>query len=63
MRGKIIAMAKKKILFINQEISPYVPDNNLSLMGKSLPQAMQERNHEIQGGFDPVGQSTGVLHR
>ena len=41
-------MAKKKILFINQEISPYVPDNNLSLMGKDLPQAMQERNHEIR---------------
>ena len=41
-------MAKKKILFINQEISPYVPDTNLSLMGKDLPQAMQERNHEIR---------------
>ena len=27
-----IVMAKKKILFINQEIAPYVPDTNLSLM-------------------------------
>ena len=65
MRGKIIAMAKKKILFINQEISPYVPDNNLSLMGKSLPQAMQERNHEIRT-FMPkwgtINDRRGQLH-
>ena len=33
-------MAKKKILFINQEITPYVPDNTLSLMGKDLPKVM-----------------------
>ena len=65
MRGKIIAMAKKKILFINQEISPYVPDNTLSLMGKSLPQAMQERNHEIRT-FMPkwgtINERRGQLH-
>ena len=39
----------KKILFINQEIVPYVPDSNLSLMGKALPQAMQDAGHEIRG--------------
>ena len=32
----------KKILFINQEIIPYVPDSDLSIMGKALPQAMQD---------------------
>ena len=41
-------MAKKKILFINQEITPYVPENALSIMGKDLPKAMQELNHEIR---------------
>lgn len=65
MRGKIIAMAKKKILFINQEISPYVPDNTLSLMGKGLPQTMQERNHEIRT-FMPkwgtINERRGQLH-
>ena len=35
----------KKILFINQEISPYVPDNDLSLMGKSVPQVMQDKGY------------------
>ena len=58
-------MAKKKILFINQEISPYVPDNTLSLMGKGLPQAMQERNHEIRT-FMPkwgtINERRGQLH-
>lgn len=58
-------MAKKKILFINQEIAPYVPDNNLSLMGRALPQAMQERNHEIRT-FMPkwgnINERRGQLH-
>jgi len=63
--GKITTMAKKKILFINQEISPYVPDNTLSLMGKDLPQAMQEHNHEIRT-FMPkwgtINERRGQLH-
>lgn len=58
-------MAKKKILFINQEITPYVPDNSLSLMGKDLPQAMQERSHEIRT-FMPkwgtINERRGQLH-
>ena len=58
-------MAKKKILFINQEISPYVPDNSLSLMGKGVPQAMQELNHEIRT-FMPkwgtINERRGQLH-
>ena len=65
MQGNFIKMAKKKILFINQEISPYVPDNRLSLMGKDLPQAMQERNHEIRT-FMPkwgtINERRGQLH-
>ena len=39
---KIQAMARK-ILFINQEISPYVPESEISLMGRELPQAIQEK--------------------
>jgi len=58
-------MAKKKILFINQEIAPYVPDTELSLMGRALPQAMQERNHEIRT-FMPkwgnINERRGQLH-
>lgn len=58
-------MAKKKILFINQEIAPYVPDSGLSIMGRALPQAMQERNHEIRT-FMPkwgnINERRGQLH-
>ena len=58
-------MAKKKILFINQEISPYVPDTELSLMGRALPQAMQEKGHEIRT-FMPkwgtINERRGQLH-
>ena len=55
----------KKILFINQEITPYVADSDLSLMGKALPQAMQESGHEIRT-FMPkwgiINERRGMLH-
>lgn len=55
----------KKILFINQEITPYVADSDLSLMGKALPQAMQETGHEIRT-FMPkwgmINERRGMLH-
>lgn len=55
----------KKILFINQEISPYVPDTHLSLMGRNLPQAMQEKGYEIRT-FMPkwgnINERRGQLH-
>ena len=55
----------KKILFINQEITPYVPDNDLSLMGKSLPQVIQDLGHEIRT-FMPkwgvINERRGQLH-
>ncbi len=55
----------KKILFINQEIVPYVPDSDLSLMGKALPQVMQDGGHEIRT-FMPkwgtINERRGQLH-
>ena len=55
----------KKILFINQEIVPYVPDSDLSLMGKQLPHVMQEGGHEIRT-FMPkwgtINERRGQLH-
>ena len=61
---KTYVMAKK-ILFINQEISPYVPDSELSFMGRNLPQGMQEKGHEIRT-FMPkwgnINERRGQLH-
>lgn len=55
----------KKILFINQEIVPYVPESPLSVLGKGLPQAMQEKGHEIRT-FMPkwgnINERRGQLH-
>lgn len=55
----------KKVLFINQEISPYVPESTLSLMGRNLPQAIQEKKHEIRT-FMPkwgnINERRGQLH-
>lgn len=38
----------KKVLFITQEITPYVPETEMSLVGRHLPQAIQERGKEIR---------------
>lgn len=55
----------KKVLFINQEISPYVPESEMSLLGKTLPQAMQEQGYEIRT-FMPkwgiINERRGQLH-
>lgn len=41
-------MSAKKVLFITQEITPYVPESELSLIGQNLPQAIQEKGREIR---------------
>ena len=58
-------MAKKKILFINQEIAPYVPDTNMSLQGRDIPQAIQEKSHEIRifmPKWGNINERRGQLH-
>ena len=37
----------KKVLFVNQEIMPYVPDSEMSIMGREIPQKIQEGGYEI----------------
>ena len=41
-------MEKTKILFVTQEITPYVPENPISRIGRELPQCMQEKGQEIR---------------
>ena len=38
----------KKILFITQEILPFVPETEMAQMGRFLPQAVQEKSREIR---------------
>ncbi len=41
-------MEKKKILYISQEITPYLPESEMSVIGRQLPQGTQERGREIR---------------
>lgn len=41
-------MTKKKILFISQEITPYLPESEMAHIGRFLPQGIQEKGKEIR---------------
>lgn len=55
----------KKVLFINQEIAPYVPETGLSEKGRDLPHKIQEAGYEIRT-FMPkwgnINERRGQLH-
>lgn len=55
----------KKVLFINQEIAPYVPDSEMSQMGNEMPNKMREAGFEIRT-FMPkwgnINERRGQLH-
>jgi len=41
-------MKSHKILFVSQEITPYLPENEMSLVGRHLPQGIQEEGNMIR---------------
>ena len=41
-------MEKKKILYVSQEMAPYLPKTDLAMMGRYLPQGIQEKKREIR---------------
>ena len=41
-------MEKKRILYISQEITPYLPESEMSEIGRYLPQGVQEKGREIR---------------
>ncbi|MBQ5825888.1 MAG: glycogen/starch synthase [Bacteroidaceae bacterium] len=41
-------MKAKKVLFITQEITPYVPESTMSTDGRYIPQKVQESGREIR---------------
>ena len=55
----------KKILFVNQDITPYVEETELSLMGINVPQKIQESGCDIRT-FMPlwgnINERRGQLH-
>ncbi len=45
----------KKILFVNSEITPYLPESTISSVGRYLPQGIQESGKEIRSFMPRYG--------
>lgn len=48
-------MSKPRVLFISQEMTPYVPETELSNIARALPQGIQERGKEIRAFMPRYG--------
>ncbi len=48
-------MEKTKVLFITQEITPYLPETEMSKIGRYLPQGIQEKGKEIRAFMPRYG--------
>ena len=58
-------MEKTKVLFIHQEIAPYLKETPMSLIGRYLPQGIQEKGKEIRifmPRFGNVNERRNQLH-
>ncbi len=45
----------KRVLFVNSEIFPYLPESEISRIGRFLPQGIQERKKEIRSFMPRYG--------
>ncbi len=58
-------MEKNKVLFISQEITPYLPETPMSVICRNLPQGIQERGKEIRTfmpRFGNINERRNQLH-
>lgn len=58
-------MENIKVLFISQEITPYLPESEMSLIGRYLPQGIQEKGREIRTfmpRFGNINERRNQLH-
>ena len=58
-------MEKTKVLFVSQEITPYLPETEMSKAGRYLPQGIQERGKEIRTfmpKFGSINERRNQLH-
>lgn len=56
---------KERVLFVSQEITPYLPESRMGLIGRHLPQGVQERGREIRTfmpRFGNVNERRNQLH-
>ena len=58
-------LMKLKVLFVTQEIAPYVPENEMSLACRKLPQGIQELGNEVRifmPKFGVINERRNQLH-
>ena len=48
-------MEKKRVLFISQEITPFLPQSDISTIARKLPQGIQENGKEIRAFMPRFG--------
>ena len=41
-------MEKPKVLYISQEISPYLPETPMSVRSRMIPTGVQEKGYEVR---------------
>ncbi|HNZ62532.1 MAG TPA: glycogen/starch synthase, partial [Paludibacteraceae bacterium] len=54
-----------KVLYISQEIFPYLPESEMANMGRYLPQAVQEKGLEVRifmPKFGSINERRNQLH-
>ena len=57
--------AIKRVLFVNSEIFPYLPESDISKIGRFLPQGIQEKKREIRSfmpRFGCINERKNQLH-
>lgn len=62
---EIFSMEKIKVLFITQEITPFLDETPMSVIGRHLPQGIQERQREIRTfmpRFGNINERRNQLH-
>ena len=58
-------MENVKVLFVSQEITPYLPESEMSVIGRYLPQGIQEKGWEIRTfmpRFGNINERRNQLH-
>src|ERR1051325_10863799 len=56
---------KARVLFVSQEVTPYVEESPMSVIGRQLPQGIQERGKEIRTfmpKFGSINERRNQLH-
>ena len=56
-------MRKARILFVSQEITPYLDETHIGKIGRRLPQAIQERGREIRTFMPKYGNINERRHQ